>query len=104
MSVSVSELDATVKAFQEGKGDVQKQAQQKLNEFKSNQDAWLLAGRILQEATYMPTKYVGLQVRDEVVNTRWKVLPREQCLGIRNFVVNQILEASQTEQSLKSNK
>ncbi|KIW93532.1 uncharacterized protein Z519_06137 [Cladophialophora bantiana CBS 173.52] len=104
MSVTVAELDATVKAFQEGHGEVQKQAQQKLNEFKSNPDAWLMVDRILQEATYVPTKYLGLQVLDDVVNTRWKVLPRDQCLGIRNFVVNQILQASETEESLKANK
>ncbi|KAK7897253.1 Karyopherin transporter [Exophiala xenobiotica] len=104
MSVSVEELDATVKAFQEGKGEVQKQAQQKLNEFKSNPDAWLMVDKVLQESAYMPTKYLGLQVLDDVVNTRWKVLPREQCLGIRNFVVNQILSASETEESLKANK
>src|ERR1700761_23713 len=101
MSVTVNELDATVRAFQEGHGDVQKQAQQKLNEFKSNPDAWLMVDRILQEASYVPTKYLGLQVLDDVVNTRWKVLPRDQCLGIRNFVVSQILEASQSEESLR---
>ncbi|OCT48120.1 Exportin-1 [Cladophialophora carrionii] len=104
MSVTVTELDATVKAFQEGHGEIQKQAQQKLNEFKSNPDAWLMVDRILQEATYVPTKYLGLQVLDDVVNTRWKVLPRDQCLGIRNFVVNQILQASETDESLKANK
>ncbi|EXJ76993.1 exportin-1 [Capronia epimyces CBS 606.96] len=104
MSVTVTDLDATVKAFQEGKGEVQKQAQQKLNEFKSNPDAWLIVDKLLQESIYMPTKYLGLQVLDDVVNTRWKVLPREQCLGIRNFVVNQILQASETEESLKANK
>ncbi|RMZ76206.1 hypothetical protein DV737_g4927, partial [Chaetothyriales sp. CBS 132003] len=97
-------LDATVRAFQEGKGDQQKEAQQKLNEFKSNPDAWLLVDKILQEAGYMPTKYLALQVLDDVVNTRWKVLPRDQCLGIRNFVVSQILEASSTDESLKANR
>ena len=95
MSVSVAELDATVRAFQEGKGETQKQAGAKLTDFKSNPDAWLMVDKILQEATYIPTKYLGLQVLDDVVNTRWKVLPREQCQGIRNFVVSQILEASQ---------
>ncbi|KAK5943951.1 Karyopherin transporter [Knufia obscura] len=104
MSVTVGELDTTVKAFQEGKGDAQKQAQNQLNEFKSNPDAWLMVDKILQEAQYMPTKYLGLQVLDDVVNTRWKILPRDQCLGIRNFVVNQILEASASEDSLKANR
>jgi exportin-1 len=101
MSISISELDSTVRAFYEGKGEVQKQAQQKLTEFKSNPDAWLMVDKILQEATYLPTKYAGLQVLDDVIMTRWKVLPRDQCQGIRNFVVSQIIEASQSEDSLK---
>ncbi|ERF74905.1 Exportin-1 [Endocarpon pusillum Z07020] len=101
MSISISELDNTVRAFYEGKGEVQKQAQQKLTEFKSNPDAWLMVDKILQEATYLPTKYAGLQVLDDVIMTRWKVLPRDQCQGIRNFVVDQIIGASQSEESLK---
>ena len=101
MSITVSELDGTVRAFQEGKGEAQKNAGTKLTEFKSNPDAWLMIDKILSESTYIPTKYLGLQVLDDVVNTRWKVLPRDQCLGIRNFVVSQILEASKTEESLK---
>lgn len=105
MSITtVQELDETVKAFQTGRGEIQKQAGLKLNEFKSNPDAWLMVDKILQEATYIPTKYLGLQVLDDVINTRWKVLPRDQCLGIRNFVVGQILESSQTEESLKANR
>lgn len=104
MSVTVAELDAIQKTFQEGKGQAQKDAQQKLNEFKSNPDAWLMVDKILSEAQYMPTKYLGLQILDDVVNTRWKILPRNQCLGIRNFVVNQILEAAASEESLKANR
>lgn len=34
--------------------------------------------------------------------TRWKVLPRDQCQGIRNFIVNCIIEHSKTEEQLKS--
>jgi exportin-1 len=59
----------------------QKQAQQTLTEFKQNPDAWLIVGNILQESSYLQTKYLALQVLDDVIMTRWKVLPREQCLG-----------------------
>ena len=63
---------------------------------------------------------LGLQVLDNVIMTRWKVLPREQCqgkqsvrvvlcttdlfLGIRNFVVNFIIQTSNSEESLRTNK
>ncbi|KAI4129695.1 MAG: hypothetical protein LQ347_003667 [Umbilicaria vellea] len=102
MSMSIEELDTTVRAFYESRGEVQKQAQNTLNQFKENPDAWLLVDKILQEATYPQTKYLGLQVLDNVIMTRWKVLPREQCLGIRNFVVNFIIQSSNSEESLKS--
>lgn len=104
MSVTIAELDATVKAFQEGKGATQKDASSRLAEFKSNPDSWLLVDRILQESTYPATKYIGLQVLDDLVQTRWKSLPRDQSLGVRNFVIAQILEASATEDLLKNNK
>ncbi|KAF2004834.1 hypothetical protein P154DRAFT_616597 [Amniculicola lignicola CBS 123094] len=104
MSVSVEELDATVRAFYEGRGETQKQAQTALNQFKENPDAWLLVDKILEGAQYEQTKYLGLQVLDQVIMTRWKVLPRDQCLGIRNFVVQIILQTSNTEESLRTNR
>ncbi|EME38538.1 hypothetical protein DOTSEDRAFT_75903 [Dothistroma septosporum NZE10] len=101
MSMTIEELDATVRAFYEGRGDQQKAAQASLNQFKENPDAWLLVDKILQEAQYPQTKYLGLQVLDNVIMTRWKVLPRDQCHGIRNFVVNFIIQQSSTEESLR---
>ncbi|KAL9602240.1 MAG: hypothetical protein Q9219_001964 [cf. Caloplaca sp. 3 TL-2023] len=104
MAMSVAELDQTVQSFYEGRGEVQKQAQNTLNQFRENPDAWLLVDKILEEASYPQTKYIGLQVLDNVIMTRWKVLPREQCQGIRNFVVSFIIQSSSSEESLKSQK
>ncbi|KAF2421517.1 hypothetical protein EJ08DRAFT_516044 [Tothia fuscella] len=102
MSMSIEELDATVRAFFEGRGETQKLAQATLNQFKENPDAWLLVDKILESASYPQTKYIGLQILDNVIMTRWKVLPRDQCQGIRNFVVNFIIQCSNTEESLRS--
>ncbi|KAF2086080.1 hypothetical protein K490DRAFT_45014 [Saccharata proteae CBS 121410] len=102
MSMTIEELDQVVRAFYEGRGETQKQAQATLNQFKENPDAWLMVDKILQDATYPETKYLGLQVLDSVIMTRWKVLPRDQCQGIRNFVVNFIIQNSSTEESLRS--
>lgn len=101
MSVTIEELDTTVRAFYEGRGEQQKNAQTALNQFKENPDAWLMVDKILESAQYPQTKFLGLQVLDSVIMTRWKVLPREQCLGIRNFVVNFIIQQSSTEESLR---
>ncbi|KAK3321206.1 CRM1 C terminal-domain-containing protein [Cercophora scortea] len=102
MPVSIEELDATVRAFYEGRGEQQKAAQLALNQFKEDPDAWLMVDNILSTATYEQTKFLGLQVLDNVIMTRWKVLPREQCQGIRNFVVQYILQCSNTDEALKS--
>ena len=100
-TMSIPELDATVRSFYEGRGEQQKTAQSTLNQFKENPDAWLMVDKILQDAQYPQTKYLGLQVLDNVIMTRWKVLPRDQCQGIRNFVVNFIIQMSGTEESLR---
>ncbi|KAI5359807.1 Putative importin-beta domain, armadillo-like helical, exportin-1/Importin-beta, exportin-1/5 [Septoria linicola] len=101
MATTIEELDATVRAFYEGRGENQKAAQASLNQFKENPDAWLMVDQILEKAQYPQTKFLGLQVLDNVIMTRWKVLPRDQCMGIRNFVVNVIIQQSSTEESLK---
>lgn len=100
-TMTVEELDTTVRSFYEGRGDQQKQAQATLNQFKENPDSWLLVDKILSDAQYPQTKYLGLQVLDSVIMTRWKVLPRDQCQGIRNFVVNFIIQMSGDEESLR---
>ncbi|MCJ1370011.1 Karyopherin transporter [Loxospora ochrophaea] len=88
MSISVEELDQTVQAFYGSRGEVQKQAQASLNQFKENPDAWLLVDKILQEASHPQTKFLGLQVLDR----------------IRNFVVNFIIQSSSSDENLKSQK
>ncbi|GAB1313322.1 Karyopherin transporter [Madurella fahalii] len=104
MPVSIDELDATVRAFYEGRGEQQKAAQAALNQFKEDPDAWLMVDEILSKATYEQTKFLGLQVLDNVIMTRWKVLPREQCQGIRDFVVQYILQCSASEEALKTHR
>ncbi|KAH8899549.1 hypothetical protein GQ53DRAFT_315188 [Thozetella sp. PMI_491] len=104
MTVSIDELDATVRAFYEGRGEQQKAAQAALNQFKENPDAWLMVDEILSKSSYSQTKYLGLQVLDSVITTRWKVLPPEQRQGIRNFIVQYILQISDSEENLKTQK
>lgn len=63
-----------------------------------------MVDKILQESSYPQTKFLGLQVLDTVITTRWKILPVDQRQGIRNFIITFILEASKTEESLKAQK
>ncbi|EPE03197.1 exportin-1 [Ophiostoma piceae UAMH 11346] len=104
MAPTVAELDTAVRAFYEGRGEQQKAAESALNQFKEDPDAWLMVDKILSEATFPQTKFLALQVLDHVIMTRWKVLPRDQCQGIRNFVVQFIIQCSSSEESLREQK
>ncbi|EON68851.1 exportin-1 [Coniosporium apollinis CBS 100218] len=101
MSMSVEELDATVRAFYEGRGDTQKQAQATLNQFKENPDAWLLVDKILQDAAYPQTKckFLAYGLYSSDGSLTWG---RSGPASIRNFVVNFIIQSSSTEESLRS--
>lgn len=46
-----------------------------MNEFKSNSDAWMAVGTILDTTDDVNTKYFALQILDDAVKTRWKILP-----------------------------
>ncbi|KAH7366728.1 exportin-1 [Plectosphaerella cucumerina] len=103
MTITLPELDNIVRTFYSEKDQaLRKQADAALNQFKEDPDAWLLVDKILSDATVPETKFIGLTVLDNVILTRWKVLPREQCVGIRNFVVQFILQLSKDEATMKS--
>jgi exportin-1 len=56
MAPTIQELDTTVRAFYESRGEQQKAAQLALNQFREDPDAWMLVDKILQEAEYPQTK------------------------------------------------
>ncbi|KAL7276552.1 Karyopherin transporter [Rhizina undulata] len=95
----IEEFDKHVRNFYERGADF-KQAEQVLHQFRESPDSWTLVDKILESASYPQTKFLGLQVLDNVIQTRWKVLPKEQRQGIRNFVVGFIIQASSTPESL----
>ncbi|ETE61817.1 Exportin-1, partial [Ophiophagus hannah] len=39
-------------------------------------------------------QYYGLQILENVIKTRWKILPRNQCEGIKKYVVGLIIKTS----------
>lgn len=56
---------------------------------------------ILQQSSNVQTKYIALQVLDKLISTKWKVLPADQQQGIRNFIVEMILETSGDEANMR---
>ncbi|KAN0064829.1 Karyopherin transporter [Thecaphora frezii] len=97
-------LDRVVGAMYTGVGPDQKMAQQTLAQFQEHPDAWQRVPAILQQSGSSQTKYIALQILDKLISTRWKVLPEDQQQGIRNFIVEMILQQSSDEANLKREK
>jgi len=56
-------------------------AQEILTTLKEHPDAWMRVDTILEYSQSQQTKYYALQILENVIKTRWKVLPRIQCEG-----------------------
>lgn len=75
-------------------GEVQKIASTLLARFKENADSWTKVDAILEFSSELETKYFGLQILEQLILTKWKALPRDQCEGIKGYIVNMILDIS----------
>ncbi|ODV83665.1 hypothetical protein CANARDRAFT_29881 [[Candida] arabinofermentans NRRL YB-2248] len=97
-------LDSIVETFYKGSGNDQKQAQEILTKFQNHPDAWTRADQILQLSSDPQAKYIALSILDNLVKTRWKALPDEQRLGIRNFVASMIISMCEDDQQFIAQK
>ncbi|EPX75247.1 nuclear export receptor Crm1 [Schizosaccharomyces octosporus yFS286] len=102
--LDVGLLDRVVQTFYMGAGAEQQEAQRVLTQFQAHQDAWMQADAILEKAEFPQTKYIALSILDRLITTRWKMLPKEQRLGIRNFIVAVLIKNSADETSLQQQK
>jgi exportin-1 len=72
-------------------GPNHKEAHEILNQLKEHPDSWQRVDKILQTSNSQQTKFYGLQILESVIKTRWKVLPRNQCDGIKDFIVELVI-------------
>lgn len=59
----------------------QRVAQEVLTTLKEHPDAWTRVDAILEFSSNQQTKYYALQILEQVIKTRWRALPRNQCEG-----------------------
>lgn len=97
-------LDRIVETLYKGTGEEQKKAQEVLTKFQNHPDSWTKADKILQYASDPETKYIGLSILDNLIKSRWKALPTDQRLGIRNFVASMIVAMCQDDAQFESEK
>ena len=99
--IDVNLLDKIVACLYSGSPQERDAAQQIMTKFQQHPDAWLRADAILEKSSNMSSKYFALQVLEGVIKYRWKVLPREQCDGIKNYIVNLVIKLSSDASTLQ---
>jgi exportin-1 len=79
-----------------GTGQMQHEASRLLSQFKDEMP-WTKVDAILEFSKNVETKYFALQILEQLIQTRWRSLPRDQCEGIKGYIVSKILEISKSE-------
>ncbi|XP_047001392.1 exportin-1 [Schistocerca americana] len=102
--LDITLLDNIVGCMYSGFGDQQRVAQEVLTTLKEHPDAWTRVDTILEFSQNQQTKYYALQILEQVIKTRWKVLPRNQCEGIKKYVVGLIIKISSDPETLEREK
>ncbi|VDP06326.1 unnamed protein product [Soboliphyme baturini] len=96
-------LDSVVSTMYHGSGQQQRTAEEILNQLKEHPDSWTRVDAILQYSNNSQTKYYALQILETLIKTRWKTLTRDQCEGIKNYVVSLVIDLSSQPRSLDDN-
>lgn len=78
-------------------GEPQQLASKILTELKQQETSWMRVDGILEFSQLVETKYYALQILESLIETRWKALPREQCEGIKSFIVDLVIRISSSE-------
>lgn len=102
--LDINLLDNVVNCMYEGVGEQQKIAQDILTTLKEDPNAWTRVDAILEFSKNQQTKYYGLQILENVIKTRWKILPRNQCEGIKKYIVGLIIKTSADPETLEKEK
>lgn len=92
--LDINLLDAVIDCMYCGQGAQQQIAQQILTTFKEHPEAWTRVDAILEFSKNKETKYYALQILENLIKTRWKVLPDHQCENIKKFIVALIIKTS----------
>ncbi|GMF98103.1 hypothetical protein B5S33_g3882 [[Candida] boidinii] len=100
--LDINLFDQVIETLYKGSGDAQKKAQEILTNFKSNQNAWTRADKILTLSSNPQSKFIALSILDELIKTKWKALPDDQRLGIRNFIASMIISMCENDDQFVS--
>lgn len=101
---SITVLDQVVNAAYNPLDPNQGLANKTLMQLQEIPDLWMKADSIIEHASVAPARFFGLQLLDNVIKTRWKILPNEHREGIKSFVVGKVISMSQDDATMQREK
>lgn len=97
----VALLDKIIEAAYDPVSPHRAAANKTLMTLQESPDMWTKADAILEKAQNPQSRFFGLQILDDAIRTRWKILPPEQREGIKNYVVGKIISVSSDEAAMQ---
>ncbi|KAJ3044255.1 Karyopherin transporter [Rhizophlyctis rosea] len=104
VELDVGLFDRVVQTFYSGRGAEQINAGKTLQQFQEQPDAWRRVNPIMQQSSISESKILALGILDQLIKSMWKVLPPEERDGIKNYIVQVIIDLSSTDQALITNR
>mmetsp|Transcript_1001 Transcript_1001/g.1196 ORF Transcript_1001/g.1196 Transcript_1001/m.1196 type:complete len:1081 (+) Transcript_1001:216-3458(+) len=95
--LDINLFDQVVGTFYKGSGAEQKEAQTVLSQFQESPESWTRADKILSNSNNAQSKYIALSCLNKLIQYRWKTIPEDERIGIRNFIVNMIISLCDNE-------
>lgn len=100
----LEKLDKLVHDLHTGTAEQRTFSQHVLVQFKEADSSWSKVDFIITNTKNQETKFFALQALEHTIGKRWKVLPREQCDGIKNFIISIIISLTETLEHISTNK
>lgn len=97
----VAALDQVVASMNDPHSPHQRVANEIMVALQNHQDSWTRVSDILEKSNSPLTKFFGLQVLEDAIRYRWKVLPKDQREGIKGYIVGKLLQLSSDEATMR---
>jgi exportin-1 len=96
--LDIALFDRVVDSLYKGSGAEQKEAQLVLNQFQEHPESWKKSDQILSNSLNSQSKYIALSCLNKLIQYRWKTIPDNERIGIRNFIVDMIISLCNNEE------
>eukprot|EP00405_Crypthecodinium_cohnii_P037941 CAMPEP_0206547162 /NCGR_PEP_ID=MMETSP0325_2-20121206/13138_1 /ASSEMBLY_ACC=CAM_ASM_000347 /TAXON_ID=2866 /ORGANISM="Crypthecodinium cohnii, Strain Seligo" /LENGTH=1109 /DNA_ID=CAMNT_0054046427 /DNA_START=312 /DNA_END=3641 /DNA_ORIENTATION=- len=97
-------LDHLITLMYSGDQSQRSVAHEVLTRVKTHPESWRAVDTILATSSSADTKFFALNVLENVICTRWHVLPDDQKNGIKSYVVQLVIKISADEQFASTQK